>query len=363
MPEVSAKSRTAAVDEAVAPHLRRVLGLWDLIFYGIVVIEPIAAVPIFGGAQQLSHGQAVDTILAGMVPILLTAFSYGRMAALYPAAGSAFSYVGRGLNAHAGFLAGWAMFLCYLAIPAINVVLVADTVQREFPHIPYVAGALGFVSIITALNLRGVRWTARASEVLLAVMCVIILLFIILAVNQLAHAHGAGALISSRPFYNREPFNLRVIASAMAFAALTFTGFDGLTTLAEEANNPRRNVMLALIVVVLFTGVFGAFQVYLAQLVMPGYENFITPETAFMDVCRRVGGPILFSSSLAWVAKAFCHDACSLTLIRNDPYPRAASGSSACWRLRLAVWRIATATVLSGQGRLSIAALTWPTLA
>src|SRR5215471_16878515 len=121
-----------AIDDShVVPHLRRVLGLWDLLFYGVVLIQPIAAVSLFGVGQQLSRGHMVDTLLAGMVPILLTAISYGRMAALYPAAGSAYDYVGRGLNPHAGFLAGWAMFLCYLAIPTINVVLVAATVQRE----------------------------------------------------------------------------------------------------------------------------------------------------------------------------------------------------------------------------------------
>jgi putrescine importer len=296
MPEAATKTNNAAPTHPATPHLRRVLSLWDLIFYGVVAIEPIAAVPLYGVGQQLSRGHMIDTILVGMVPILFTALSYGRMAALYPAAGSAYSYVGRGLNPHAGFLAGWAMFLCYLAIPTINVVLVAATVQREFPHVPFWAGALGFAALITGLKVLGVRWTARSSEALLAFMCIVILLFIALAIKYLVQAHGAAALISSRPFYNPETFNLRVMVVAMAFAALTFTGFDGLTTLAEEAKNPRRNVLLALVVVVLFTGVFSCFQVYLAQLVMPDYNSFVRPETAFMDVCQRVGGLMLFHS-------------------------------------------------------------------
>ncbi len=47
-------------DETAAgstPRLRRVLGLWDLIFYGIVLIQPIAAVGLFGIATQLSRGR------------------------------------------------------------------------------------------------------------------------------------------------------------------------------------------------------------------------------------------------------------------------------------------------------------------
>ena len=184
------------------PRLRRVLGLWDLVFYGVVLIQPIAVVPLFGVAQQLSLGHTVDTVLIGGVPMLLTAISYGRMAALYPAAGSAYTYVGRGINPHVGFLAGWAMFLGYLVLPLINVIYVAVAIQREFPQIPYAAGAAGFTVLITFLNLAGIRWTARSNQVLLAGMCAVIGVFLILAVWYLYHAQGVSGLFSTRPFYN-----------------------------------------------------------------------------------------------------------------------------------------------------------------
>src|SRR6266566_4109813 len=97
-----------------AHRLKRVLTLWDLIFYGIVLIQPIAPVPLYGVAQKLSDGHFAAIILIAMFAMLITAVSYGRMAALYPSAGSAYTYVGKGLNPHLGFLAGWAMILDYL---------------------------------------------------------------------------------------------------------------------------------------------------------------------------------------------------------------------------------------------------------
>ena len=112
------------------PRLRRVLTLWDLILYGIVLIMPIAAVPLFGVVQRVSGGFAVTAILLAMVAMVLTAFSYGRMASLYPAAGSAYTYVGRGLNPHLGFPAGWAMLLDYLLVPLIYTIYGALTGQR-----------------------------------------------------------------------------------------------------------------------------------------------------------------------------------------------------------------------------------------
>src|SRR5437762_4147521 len=168
---------------AGVPRLRRVLGLWDLVFYGVVLIQPIAVVPLFGVAQQLSLGHTVDTVLIGGVPMLLTAVSYGRMAALYPAAGSAYTYVGRALNPHAGFLAGWAMFLGYLVLPLINVIYVAVAIQREFPTVPYALGAAAYAGLITSLNLCGIRWTARSNQILLAAMSIVVSFFIILAIR------------------------------------------------------------------------------------------------------------------------------------------------------------------------------------
>jgi len=66
-------------------------------------------------------------------------------------------------------VAGWAMLLGYICMPLINVIYGAVTLRREFPALPYWAGALGFALLITALNLRGIRWTARANELIAAV--------------------------------------------------------------------------------------------------------------------------------------------------------------------------------------------------
>src|ERR1700758_3224589 len=110
-------------------RLRKVLTLWDLIFYGIVLIQPTAPIPLFGVAQKLSNGHAVTTILVAMLAMVVTAISYGRMAAVYPSAGSAYTYVGRALNPHLGFLIGWAMLLDYVLQPLLNVVWISAAVQ------------------------------------------------------------------------------------------------------------------------------------------------------------------------------------------------------------------------------------------
>ncbi len=286
---------------ADAPHLRRVLTLWDLIFYGIVLIQPIAPVPLYGVAQSLSNGHFLTTIFIAVGAMMITAFSYRRMAALYPAAGSAYTYVGRGLNPHLGFLAGWAMILDYILQPVINTVWISITLHDRYldyhiPQIPFGAWAAVIAGIVTFLNLRGVKTSAVANKVLLFFMFIVVALFIFLALRYLFSTQGWSGVLSAEPFYDPKTFQWPTVMTATSFAALTYIGFDGVTTLSEEVVNPKRNVLLATVLTCLFAGVFSAIEVYLGARVWPDWHNFLHLETAFMDICRLVGGLLLFHS-------------------------------------------------------------------
>lgn len=278
------------------PRLKRVLGMWDLVIYGIVLIQPIAPVGIFGIAQKLSRGHVVTTIIFAMFAIMLTAYSYGRMAGLYPSAGSAFTYVTHGLNAHLGFLVGWAMVLDYLMIPLINTIFGALTLTRLIPGIPYVVWVFLISGGILLLNLRGIRTAAWANSILLLVMSSVVAAFVILGVHYLFHRQGWSGVFSFQPFYDPKTFNVHAVATATSLAALTYIGFDGVTMLAEEVREPKRTVPLATVLVCLFTGIFSAVEVYLGQRIWPNYHTFPNLETAFLDVTRRAGGPLLFEA-------------------------------------------------------------------
>ena len=76
-----------------APKLRRALTLWNLIIIGMVIVQPIAPMGIYGVISNKAGGHVVTTILIAMVAMLFTAISYGKMARVYPSAGSAYTYV------------------------------------------------------------------------------------------------------------------------------------------------------------------------------------------------------------------------------------------------------------------------------
>ena len=277
-------------------HLKRVLSLWDLIYYGIILTSPIAAVPLFGEGQVLSHGHAVTTLLVAMAAMSVTAVSFGRMANVYPSAGSVYTYISRGLNPHLGFVVGWAMFLEYLFQPVQNALYAVLTIQRMMPKIPFAVLAFVTVGFITVMTVQGIKFTARTNEVLLAFMMLVTAAFLVEAFRYVVLHEGVHALISVAPIYNPRTFDVRALAAGTSLAALVFIGFDGVSILAEEVKNPKRNVLLASVLVCVFTGLFSGLQVYLAQRVWPDYTTLVNPETAFMDVARQASGAWLFTA-------------------------------------------------------------------
>jgi putrescine importer len=218
------------------------------------------------------------------------------MTTVYPSSGSVYSYISRGLNPHLGFILGWAMFLEYLFQPIQNALYAVLTIQRMAPQLPFAILAALIVGLITVLTIQGIKFTARTNELLLGFMMLVTVAFLILSFRFVVLHQSFAAIFSSRPIYNPATFDLRALAAGTSFAALVFIGFDGVSILAEEVKNPKRNVLLAAVLVCVFTGLFSGLQVYMAQRVWPDYMSFHNPETAFMDVARVAGGPLLFGA-------------------------------------------------------------------
>jgi putrescine importer len=276
------------------PSLRRTLGLWDLILYGIIIIQPVAPMPSFGVVSDAAHGHVVTAILIAMVAMLFTAISYGRMARIYPSAGSAFTYVGRELHPALGYITGWSMAMDYILNPLICTIWCSKAAQNFFPQMPYFAWAIFFALLFTWLNLRGVETSARINAILAAGMGVVIIIFVFEAVRYILHLPAFAPGFFTHPFYDPHTFSPSAVFRGTSIAVLTYIGFDGISTLSEEVKNPRRNVLLATVFVCLVTGVLASVEVYLAQLIWPASQPFPDVDTAFVHISGRAGGIFLF---------------------------------------------------------------------
>src|SRR6201981_2478842 len=140
-------SSEAPVVTNVGPGLRRTLTLWDLILYGVIVIQPVAPMSVYGVLMKRGHGHAVTTILIAMVAMLLTAISYGRMARVYPSAGSAYTYVGQEIHPSLGYIVGWGMVMDYLLNPLICTAFCAKAAMNILPGLSYYVWILLFAAV------------------------------------------------------------------------------------------------------------------------------------------------------------------------------------------------------------------------
>ena len=275
------------------PRLRRALSLWDLVLYGIVVVQPTAPMPAFGLVSERAHGHVVTAILIAMFAMLCTAFSYGRMARAYPSAGSAFAYVGQEIHPALGYVTGWGMLMDYLLNPLICTILCAQLARNLAPGAPYFAWAIFFAVLFTSLNLLGIQASARINNTLAIGMGIVIAVFFVVAARYVfGHPHSVPGFFS-HPFYDPSTFETRAVLGGTSLAVLTYIGFDGISTLSEEAKNPQRDILRATVLVCLITGVLAALEVYAAQLIWPSERPFPEVSTAFVTVTGVAGGPWL----------------------------------------------------------------------
>src|SRR6516162_11479919 len=254
---------------AAPPRLRRALTLWNLVIIGIVIIQPIAPMGLFGLVNNAAAGHVVTTILIAMVAMLFTAISYGMLARVYPSAGSAYTYVGQEIHAGLGYLTGWAMVMDYILNPLICTILCSKLTQNILPEVPYWVLAIFYATAFTVLNLRGVKTSARINDVLAGAMTIVVIVFFAYVARFLLRLHSYEAGYFSTPFYNPKTFDLNMVFHGTSIAVLTYIGFDAISTFSEEVENPKRNILLATVLVCVVTGVLASIQVYAAQLVWP----------------------------------------------------------------------------------------------
>jgi len=287
------------------PRLRRTLTLWDLILYGVIVLQPVAPMSAFGVMRERGHGPVITAILIAMVGMLCTAISYGRMARAYPSAGSAFTYVAKEVHLSVGFVAGWSMVMDYMINPLICTIWCAEQANLFAPGVPVWGWKIFFAGVFTLLNIRGVKTSARINAGMAVGMgAVIVVIFVAAARFILGHPHSDPSFFT-RPFYDPMTFTPGALLGCTSIAVLTYIGFDGIPTLSEEAENPRRNIMIATVMTCLVIGLLSALEVYVAQLIWPASQPFPSLDQAYNFVAGRTWAPLFVTVGITLIVANF----------------------------------------------------------
>jgi putrescine importer len=293
-PTATLTSSPTWTDPGRQGRFKPVLSLWALVVFGLAFVGPTAPYTFFGVGSVESRGHFSLVYLIAMVAVSFTAVSYGRMATAFPEAGSTYAYASKAIHPVVGYLAGWVMILDYVLMPMLCVIVIGVTSNKLLPAVPYSAWVIFAACAITAINLSGIEMTMRATIVFTVILSVSVVWFFAAAIRALLHGVGRGTLLSLEPFYNPATFSLKAVMAATPVAVLSFLGFDGISTLAEDAKNPQKDIGRATVLVCFIAGGLFISQTYCGQLLWPDYSTFSPIETAFSDIGRLVGGPGLF---------------------------------------------------------------------
>jgi amino acid transporter len=288
-------------------ELKRSLSFTDLLVYGLVFMVPIAPFGIFGGVFQASGGMVALAYAIGGLAMAFTAASYSQMSRAFPMAGSVYTYAGRGIGQPVGFIAGWMILLDYVLVPGLLYLIASIAMNSIYESVPVLVWLIAFVVLNTVVNYFGIEFTARVNKIMLIGELIVLAIFLVIGVVALANGEGRGFDFS--PIYNSDTFSLELVFGAVSIAVLSFLGFDGISTLAEENRESARSIGKAMIAALALAGTLFIVQTWVAALLVPDPDTLIAEGdaagTAFYDAADVAGGAWLatltaLATAIAW---------------------------------------------------------------
>jgi len=286
-----------------AGRFRKSMGMTALVLFGLAYMVPLAVFTTYGLVTQMTKGHLPTAYLLTLAAMLLTAYSYGRMVQAHPYSGSVYTYTRKAFGSHFGFIAGWTLLLDYIFLPLLSYLLIGIYMSEYFPAVHAWVWVLGSIALVTFLNLIGIESITRVNWILVVAQLVFIVVFVALSVRNLA---GQAEPVSLLAPFHHDGFSVPLIMTGAAVLCLSFLGFDAVSTMAEETSNPTTRIPQAIMAVSVIGGLLFLLVSYFAQMVFPEWATFADPDSASVDVMRRVGGELLVTAFTAtYVAGCF----------------------------------------------------------
>lgn len=294
--------------------LQRRLGTFSVALFGLAYICPTVVMSTFGVLTQATGGAVAAAYCVATAAILLTAFSYARMSARYPQAGSAYAYVLQTTNAAGGFLAGWVLALDYFFMPMVVCLFTAKAMEVVLPGISYRLWVLVIALSTTLVNVLGIKIANRVNLAIMVAQFAVIAALIALCIVFLGAPGTAGAaLLHAQPGHT-----LSMTMGGAAIAAYSFLGFDAVTTLSEETRAPTRSIPIATVFAAAASGSIYIVTSYLMARVHPSLD-FKDVDNAGYEIIALVSGRgflLIFAIVMAaFIASVMCAQAGSSRLL------------------------------------------------
>ncbi len=242
-------------------ELKRRLTILEALGLSLSIVAPTVTAAFNITLVVGAAGRAAPlAFLIAALATVLVALSFMAFSHRVAHAGSAYAYVTHTFGPRVGFVAGWGLFLSYLMFGTGFAALVGSfvaTALRDLgvalPSTGWIAIGLGALLIAWALAHRDMRLAGRVMLVTegMAILAILGLCVVIVARVRPSAALTASTLVPAADFGGWQGLGFGLV-----FSMLSFAGFEGATTLGEEATNPRRAIPVAVFGTVLLSAVF-----------------------------------------------------------------------------------------------------------
>ena len=251
-------TRIMADTQVEGHRLRRALTAWDLTAIGIgcIIGVGIFVLPGVQAANNAGPGIILSFAIASAA-CAASALCYAELAAMIPVSGSAYTYGYATLGEIFAWIIGWDLILEYMVAAVLvstgwsayflnllrsglGVKVPQAIVASPFDKDPGILNlpAVVIVMLITWLLVRGIKESSRVNLTIVIVKLAVVLFFIVAAVGHVDPAKW-------QPFM---PFGFKGVMTAAAIVFLAYVGFDAVSTTAEEAKNPQRDLPIGIMV-------------------------------------------------------------------------------------------------------------------
>jgi putrescine importer len=270
------------------------MSLWQVVILGVAYMTPMVVFDTFGIVSGMTDGRVPLAYIFALVAMLLTAFSYARFSRKTEKPGSAYTYTAESCGAKAGFFVGWCSLLDYILLPLVNALLAGIYLEAVIPSVPYWMWVMLFAGLVTLINCFRINFLANLSLVFVVAPLLLMALFIYLVIRGVGEGQGYGHVLTLAPLFNGDSSILPLIAGA-SILCFSFLGFDAVTTMSHETQDPKRTIPRAVMLTTLAGGIIFLTASWFIQLYFPSNVRFNNPDEALPEIVLYVGGALFQS--------------------------------------------------------------------
>ncbi|MBW2552241.1 MAG: amino acid permease, partial [Deltaproteobacteria bacterium] len=270
--------------DSTPPQLRRSLGFWALVFYGVGDILGAGIYALVGKVAGVAGSASWAAFAVAFLVAGLTALTYAELGGRFPRSAGESFFTERAFGRPAlALLVGW-MVLCsgVLSLATVSVAF-GGYMSGLVPGLPQTVTVGGILLLLAAINFRGMRESSATNIV--ATMVELTGLLIVIVAGALFLSEDKGASISQTIAASSE-VSWTGIARGAALGFFAFIGFEDMVNVAEEVKDPERNMPRAILVALVVTGIIYLLVVVVATSVVAA-PTLADSEAPLLAVVQR----------------------------------------------------------------------------